>query len=78
MIFHQEPIQLNIKPKLSNLKVANSSNLEIDKMLHLILRSMRKHHDDLEALITDLESPPDRVCLSENRLYEAEDINCFE
>ena len=31
---------------------------------------LRKHHDELEALVSSLESPPDIICPSETWLHE--------
>ena len=37
------------------------------------VQSLRKHHDELEALVNSLESPPDIICLSETWLHEYDD-----
>ena len=42
------------------------------------VRSLNKHHDELEALINSLESPPDVVCISETWLQEDNSVNCFK
>ena len=42
------------------------------------VRSLNKHHDELEALIKSLESPPDVVCISETWLQEDNSVNCFK
>ena len=38
----------------------------------------RKHHDELEALVSSLESPPDIICLSETWLHEYEDKHSYK
>ena len=42
------------------------------------VRSLRKHHDELEALVSSLESSPDIICLSETWLHEYDDKHCFK
>ena len=42
-------------------------------ILHLNIRSLKKHLEDLEALVYCLESPPGIICLSETWLNEEDD-----
>ena len=46
-------------------------------VLHLNIRSIRKHINDLEALVYSLESQPDILCLTETWLGAGDDENCF-
>ena len=43
------------------------------KIFHMNVRSFCKHHDELEALVKSLESPPDIICLSETWFFECDD-----
>ena len=42
------------------------------------VRSLRKHHDELEALVSSLESPPDIICLNETWLHEYDDKHSYK
>ena len=42
------------------------------------VRLLRKHHDELEALVSSLESPPDFFCLSETWLHEYNDNHSYK
>ena len=46
-------------------------------VLNLIVRSLKKHLEDLEALAYSLESPPDILCLTESWLSEKDDPKLF-
>ena len=46
-------------------------------VLHLNVRSIRKHINDIEALVYSLESQPDILCLTETWLGAGDDENCF-
>ena len=51
-------------------KTSNSCSLTI---LHLNVRSLKRHIEDLEALVHSLESPPDFLCLTETWLSKNDD-----
>ena len=44
-------------------------------ILTVNVRSLKKHINDLEALVHSLESPPNIICLTETWLTENDDIN---
>ncbi len=46
-------------------------------VFHLNVRSLRKHQVDLEALLSNLESPPSIVCLTETWLNNDDDEQGF-
>ena len=48
------------------------------RILHLNTRSIKKHHEELEALISCFESPPSVICLTESWLTVNDDPNLFK
>ena len=54
--------------------IACSSTLSV---LNLKVRSLKKHLEDLEALVSSLESPPDILCLTETWLSENDNPQSF-
>ena len=44
-------------------------------VFHLNVRSLKRNHHNLEALILSLESPPAVLCLSETWLTDSDDLN---
>ena len=61
----QEPVSHKIIDATVNLLLSNA-------------RSLRKHHEDLEALLSSLESPINLLCLTETWLREIDDVNLFK
>ena len=41
-------------------------------------RSLKKHHEDVEALLSSLESPINVLCLTETWIREIDDVNLFK
>ena len=60
--------------KIQSTKKRSNTCLSV---LHLNVRSIRKHINDLEALVYSLESQPDILCLTETLLGAGDDENCF-
>ena len=56
-----------------NVSASNSC-----KILHLNTRSIKKHYEELEALISCFESPPSIICLTESWLTNVDDPNLFK
>ena len=54
--------------------IACSSSLSV---LSLNVRSLKKHLEDLEALVSSRESPPDILCLTETRLLKNDNPHSF-
>ena len=53
----------------------------IDATVNLLLSnvgSLKKHHEDVEALLSSLESPINLLCLTETWLREIDDVNLFK
>ena len=61
----QEPISHKIIDATVNLLLSN-------------VRSLKKHHEDVEALLSGLESPINLLCLTETWLREIDDVNLFK
>ena len=61
-----------IKPT-KNVSASNSC-----KILHLNTRSIKKHYEELETLISRFESPPTIIFLSESWLTIEDDPNLFK
>ena len=62
----------SIKPT-KNVSASNSC-----KILHLNTRSIKKHYEELEALISCFQSPPSIICLTESWLTNVDDPNLFK
>ena len=62
----------SIKP-IKNVFASNSC-----KILHLNTRSIKKHYEELEALISCFQSPPSIICLTESWLTNVDDPNLFK
>ena len=65
------PLRLN-----KATKIRSASNHF--KILHLNTRSIKKHHEELQALISFFESPPSVICLTESWLTVNDDPNLFK
>ena len=65
------PIRLN---KATKIRPASNHY----KILQVNTRSIKKHHEVLEALISCFESPPSVICLTESWLTVKDDPNLFK
>ena len=61
-------LRQRIEAKKLNISEANLKSKHSNSILHLNVRSINKHLEELEILIDELESPPLCVCLSETWL----------
>ena len=61
----QEPISHKIIDATVNLLLSN-------------VRSLKKYHEDVEALLSSLESPINLLCLTETWLREIDDVILFK
>ena len=44
----------------------------------MIVRLLRKPHDELKELVSSLESPTDNICLSKSWLHEYDDKSSYK
>ena len=61
---------VNSKPNISqnNITLINKTENSKVSVLHLNIRSLKPHFDNLESLFLSLESPPDIICITESWL----------
>ena len=48
------------------------------EVLNINTRSIKNHHDEIEALIGSLESSPNILAITETWLNETDEINCYK